>query len=65
MTIYSEIDDKEKYELVFLHEMLGHGMTDAYYDASQVYCSIDQPIFVIDSNNNYVGNSFFGEAFLM
>lgn len=63
ITISNKIDDAEKYELVFLHEMLGHGMTDAYYDESCVYCSIDQPIFVIDENKNYVGNSFFGNAF--
>ena len=63
ITVSDNIDDKEKYEEVFLHEMLGHGMTDAYIEDKKVYCSIDQPTYVIDENNNYIGKSLYGEAF--
>ena len=63
ITVLNDIEDTKKYEEVFLHEMLGHGMTDAYIDDEKVYCSIDQPVYVIDENNNYIGNSLYGEAF--
>lgn len=62
-TITMDVDAKgEKYNIVFLHEMLGHGMTDAYIDDSKVYCSIDKPTFVFDGDNFY-GYSLFGEIF--
>ena len=57
------INNQKKYEIVFLHEMLGHGMTDAYIDDTKVYCSIDTPTYVIDENNKYIGYSLYGEAF--
>jgi hypothetical protein len=62
ITILNNIEDKEKYEIVFLHEMLGHGMTDAYIEDSKIYCSIDQPVYIIDGEN-YMGSSIYGEAF--
>ena len=63
MTLLKNIPNKKRYEIVFLHEMLGHGMTDAYIEESKVYCSIDAPTYVIDENNNYVGYSLYGQAF--
>lgn len=63
MTISDHIENKEEYESVFLHEILGHGMTDAYIEDSKVYCSIDQPTYIIDNEGNYVGGSFYGQAF--
>lgn len=50
------------YDIVFLHEMLGHGMTDAYIDDKQVYCSIDNPCYIIDENNNHVGFTMYGQT---
>lgn len=57
------IKNKRGYDIVFLHEMLGHGMTDAYIEESKVYCSIDTPTYIIDENNKYIGYSLYGEAF--
>jgi len=62
MTMSKNIQGK-KHDIVFLHEILGHGMTDAYIDDAKVYCSIDSPSFIIDNNQKYVGYSLFGEAF--
>ena len=63
ITLSKNINDQSKYELVFLHEMLGHGMTDAYIDDTKVYCSIDTPTYVTDPDNNFIGYSLYGEAF--
>lgn len=63
ISLLKNIDNKKKYENVFLHEMLGHGMTDAYIEESKVLCTIDTPTYVIDENNKYVGYSFCGNAF--
>ena len=57
------IYDQKKYEVVFLHEMLGHGMTDAYIDETKIYCSIDTPTYVTNQNNEIIGYSLYGEAF--
>lgn len=53
----------DKYDIVFLHEMLGHGMTDAYIDDKKVYCSIDNPCYVIDEYDNHVGFTIYGNTF--
>lgn len=61
--LLKNINNQKKYEIVFLHEMLGHGMTDAYIEDSKVYCSIDTPTYVIDENDKYIGYSLYGEGF--
>lgn len=61
--LLKNMENTKKYEIVFLHEMLGHGMTDAYIEESKVYCSLDTPTYVIDENNNFVGFSLYGNAF--
>ena len=63
ITLLKNIDNEKKYEEVFLHEILGHGMTDAYIDEEKIYCSIDTPTYVTDLNNNFIGYSLYGEAF--
>lgn len=63
ITLSKKITSQKKYENVFLHEMLGHGMTCAYIEESKVYCSIDTPTYIIDENNYYVGYSLYGNAF--
>ena len=63
ITLAEKIEDSKKYEEVFLHEMLGHGTTDAYLDDSKVYCSIDTPTYVTNTSNKFVGYSLYGEAF--
>lgn len=62
LTIEKDIKD-DKHDIVFLHEVLGHGMTDAYIEDKKVYCSIDKPTFIIGENNKYSGYTLFGEAF--
>lgn len=57
------IYNQKKYEVVFLHEILGHGMTDAYIDETKVYCSIDTPTYVTNQDNEIIGYSLYGEAF--
>lgn len=63
ITLTKKIKDKKKYEQVFLHEILGHGMTEAYIDNSKVYCSINIPTYVTDKNNKFMGYITYGEAF--
>lgn len=63
ITLSKKIENQNKYKEVFLHEMLGHGSTDAYLDDSKVYCSIDTPTYVTNTKDNFIGYSLYGEAF--
>lgn len=63
MYLSENIKNEKKYKVVLLHEMLGHGMTDAYIDELKVYCSIDVPTYAMDTNNNYGGYELYGNAF--
>jgi hypothetical protein len=62
INIKKTISNQKHHNIVFLHEMLGHGSTEAYIPENKIYCSIDTPTYIINDGQVF-GTSLFGESF--
>ena len=62
VTVTDNKVDGVEFEYIFLHEILGHGMTDAYVEDSKIYCTDSMPACLIE-DNEYKGNEVLGDSF--
>ena len=49
-------------KLVIIHEILGHGMINAYCKENEILCGISQGYFVFDEESNLVGSGNLGHS---